>query len=116
MLMTLSKVDHKSRKCYRRIFYWSFNVAIVNGWLLYKRHCQQMGTPVSEQSDLLKFTITVNQSLLMETSQPQAYPLSNDIVSMSSQSCLADPQDEETGDMPMKKSRRTFPAISASVL
>jgi len=60
MLLTLYKVDHKSRKWYRRIFYWSFNVAIVNDRLLYKRQCQQMGTPVYEQSDLLKFTITVN--------------------------------------------------------
>jgi len=34
---------------------------------------------------------------------------------MSSQSYLADPQDEETGDMPMKKSRRTFPVNDASL-
>jgi len=32
MLMSLYKVDHKSRQWYRRIFYWLFNVAIVNGW------------------------------------------------------------------------------------
>jgi len=66
MLMALYKVDHKSGKWYRLIFFWSLNVVIVNGWLLYKRQCQQMGTPVSEQSDLLKFTITVSQSLQME--------------------------------------------------
>jgi len=33
---------------------------------------------------------------------------------MSSQSYLADPQDEETCDMPMKKSRRTFLENDAS--
>jgi len=33
---------------------------------------------------------------------------------MSSQAYLADPQDEETGDMPMKKYRRTLLVNDAS--
>jgi len=109
--MTLYKVDHKSRKWYRHIFYWSFNVAIVNCWLLYKRQCQQMGTPVSEPSDLLKFVITVSQSLLIENKPPSSlFTLKRRSAEqpMFSQSCLADPQVEVIGGMPMKKSRRTL--------
>ena len=101
--------------------FWSLNVAIVNGWILYKSRCQQIGTPVSEQSGLLRFTITVSQSLLMQNKPPSNFSTlqrrgrpSRSEVPMSSQSYLADPQDEETGDMPMKKSRRTLLVNDAS--
>jgi hypothetical protein len=42
----------------------------LNGWLLYKRHCQQLGITISEQYDLLKFTTTVSQSLLIDNKLP----------------------------------------------
>jgi hypothetical protein len=72
MLMALYRVDHKSTKWYRRIFFWALNVAAVNGWLLYKRHCQQTGKPGREQLDLLGFTSSVSQSLLMIDKLPAA--------------------------------------------
>jgi len=72
MLMALYKIDHKSTKWYRRIYFWVLNVAIVNGWLLYKRHCQQYGTNSCDQLDLLKFTCSVSQSLIMENKLPNS--------------------------------------------
>ena len=45
MLAAMYRVDHKSRKWYRRIFYWALNVACVNGWVLYRRHCSQLSVP-----------------------------------------------------------------------
>jgi len=64
MLMALYKVDHKSTKWYRCIFFWVLNVTFVNGWLLYKQHCEQYSTPPNEQLNLLKFTCSISQSLV----------------------------------------------------
>ena len=38
MLMSLYRIDHRSKKWYRRIFYWSIHLGTVNGWLIYRRH------------------------------------------------------------------------------
>ena len=64
MLMSMYRVDHKSTKWYRRIFFWVINVSIVNGWLLYRRHSSQRLVPVKEQLDLIEFTTVVSQSLI----------------------------------------------------
>ena len=40
MLMALYRVNLVSKKWYYIIYYY-INVAIVNAWLIYKRHCQQ---------------------------------------------------------------------------
>jgi len=102
MLMTLYKVDHKSRKWYRQIFYWSFNVAIVNGWLLYNNVSRwELQFPSRLIYSSLRL---VSQSLPMEKATLKLIHCQM----ISSQSFSADPQDEETGDVPMKKSRRTF--------
>jgi hypothetical protein len=111
MLMALYKVDHKSRKWYHRIFFWSFNVAMMNGWLLYKRHCQQKGIPMS---DLLKFTTTVSQSLIMDNKVPQGLSLAKrrGRPSRSKAAVTEGPstsaQDAETTERPMKKARRVL--------
>ena len=36
MLMALYKVDHKSRKWYRCVFFWILSTCAVQGWLYYK--------------------------------------------------------------------------------
>jgi len=59
------RVDHKSRKWYCCIFYWSLNVACVNGWVLYRRHCSQLSVPKKDVLDLLGFTTRISQSLIM---------------------------------------------------
>lgn len=70
MLMSLYKVDHKSVKWYRRIFFWVLNVAVVNGWILYRRHSKQKNTPVREQLDLMQFTARVSESLVLQDKMP----------------------------------------------
>ena len=78
MLMSLYKVDHKSNKWYRRIFFWVLHVvnvlhvAVVNGWILYKRHFKQYGTPLREQLSLLDFTTSVSQALINVNKLPPA--------------------------------------------
>ena len=70
MLMSLYKLDHKSCKWYRRIFFWVLNVAIVNGWILYRRHTTQKGTPRKNQLSLLEFTGSISESLVIEQKLP----------------------------------------------
>lgn len=41
MLIELYRVDIRSVKWYTRIIYWCLSVAVVNAWLLYRRHQQQ---------------------------------------------------------------------------
>lgn len=43
MLLELYRINMKSRKWYMRIVYWCLGVAVVNGWLLYRRHQDQLG-------------------------------------------------------------------------
>lgn len=104
MLMALYKVDHKSNKWYRRVFFWALNVAVVNGWLLYKRHSQQKGTAVCEQLDLMKFTSSVSQSLCLDQKLPttlagkrRGRPTNSDTTPQST---------ANEKEVPSKKSRR----------
>mgnify|MGYP003502986328 CR=1 FL=1 len=60
MLMSLYKRNHKSCKWYRHIFFWVLNVAIVNEWILYRRHFIQREKPVKDQLDLLEFTASLS--------------------------------------------------------
>jgi len=65
MLAAMYRVDHKSRKWYRRIFYWALNVACVNGWVLYRRHCSQLSVLKKDVLDLLGFITRISQCLIM---------------------------------------------------
>lgn len=70
MLMSLYWLDHKSCKWYCRIFFWVLNVAIVNGWILYRRHTGQKGTLRKNQLSLLEFASTISESLVIEQKLP----------------------------------------------
>lgn len=70
MLMSLYRVDHKSIKWYRRVFLWAINVAVVNGWLLYRRHFQQQSQPARLQLDLIHFTAAISEALIYRNKVP----------------------------------------------
>ncbi|KAG8228807.1 hypothetical protein J437_LFUL008728 [Ladona fulva] len=42
-LLELYRIDIRSRKWYMRLVYWCLGVAVVNSWLIYKRHQEQLG-------------------------------------------------------------------------
>ena len=65
MLSAMYRIDHKSLKWYRRIFYWALNVACINSWTLYKRHCTQLAVPRNECLELLGFVAQVSQCLIV---------------------------------------------------
>lgn len=67
-LIELYRTDHKSKRWYMRIFYWMMDVFIVNGWLLYKRHCAQLS--IKRRLSLLAFRMQIAQTLAHLKSNP----------------------------------------------
>ncbi len=72
MLMSLYRNDRKSRKWYLRIFFWALNVAVVNGWLLYRRNCSQQNVSLKSCLDLLEFTSCVSECLVLKNKLPSS--------------------------------------------
>ncbi|KRX13785.1 hypothetical protein T07_217 [Trichinella nelsoni] len=71
MLRALYRIDHRSRKWYRRIFFWTIHVAVVNGWLQYKRDLKTSEVASGRPKDLMQFTLDVAEAL---TKVNKAYP------------------------------------------
>ncbi|XP_003381869.1 hypothetical protein Tsp_07558 [Trichinella spiralis] len=65
MLSVLYRIEHKSRKWTRRIFFWIISTAMTNAWQLYKRDRKEMPGPCTGTLDLLSFTCQVSQSLCL---------------------------------------------------
>ncbi|KRZ02475.1 PiggyBac transposable element-derived protein 2 [Trichinella zimbabwensis] len=65
MLAALYRIEHKSRKWTRRIFFWIISTAMTNAWQLYKRDRKEMPGTSTGTMDLLSFTCQVSQSLCL---------------------------------------------------
>ncbi|XP_003366863.1 piggyBac transposable element-derived protein 3 [Trichinella spiralis] len=65
MLAALHRIEHKSRKWIRRIFFWIISTAMTNAWQLYKRDRKEMPGTCTGTLDLLSFTCQVSQSLCL---------------------------------------------------
>jgi len=102
MLSAIYRIDHKSVKWYRRIFYWALNVACINSWILYKRHCSQLAVAEKDYLDLLGFVTQVSQCLIV-ANKPTA-PLARKRGRPSSYAS----QEEETGDSDEARDKRKF--------
>lgn len=64
MLMALYRLDHKSKKWYRRIFLLAINLSIVNGWLIYKRQCALNDISGKNVLCLMEFSLAVSKDLM----------------------------------------------------
>ena len=93
MLAAMYRVDHKSRKWYRRLLYWALNVACVNGWILYRRHCSQLSVPKKDVLDLLGFVARISQCLIMINKR--APPLQRKRGRPSTEAAATDEEPEE---------------------
>ena len=62
--MSLYRIKLGTRKWYMHIVYYCIGVAIVNAWLLYRRHCQQKGVQEKGVLSLLKFQTMIANALL----------------------------------------------------
>ena len=61
MLIELYRIDLRSKRWYMRIVYFCFDLAVVNGWTLYKRHMLQHGA--KKFLSLKDFRCSVAQAL-----------------------------------------------------
>lgn len=64
MLISLYPIPSKTRRWYIKIFWHCVNIAKVNAWNLYRRHCNKIGSPGKSQLSLLQFTTDVALSLI----------------------------------------------------
>ena len=55
-LFVLYRTTIKSKRWYLKILFHCVDIAKINAWLLYKRHCDQQKVPKKLQMSLLKFT------------------------------------------------------------
>ncbi|XP_012722667.2 piggyBac transposable element-derived protein 3 [Fundulus heteroclitus] len=55
----------KSRRWYMYIFWHTITLAVVNAWLLYKRHCQALAMPKKETLNMRKFQAQLASSLIL---------------------------------------------------
>ena len=67
MLISLYRTTIKTKRWYVKVLFHCVDIAKVNGWLLYRRHCDQRNVPKKSQLSLLKFTISVASALNPQT-------------------------------------------------
>ena len=54
MLVSLYRIQVKTRRWYIKVFWYLVDICKVNAWLLYRRHCQQKGLPARQIKSLMK--------------------------------------------------------------
>ena len=62
-LVACYRITLRSKKYYLRFFFHFIDVAVVNGWLLYRRSCDYYGIARPRQNDLLSFKCKLAESL-----------------------------------------------------
>jgi len=55
MLLALCRIELGTHKWYIDLMYYLSGICIVNGWLLYRRHCEQKKRPKKNLLPLLQF-------------------------------------------------------------
>ena len=71
MLMELYRIDLRSKKWYMRIVLYCISVAVVNAWMLYRRHAAQLHTNPKSIVALKDFQSQLAYALAMKGKQVQ---------------------------------------------
>ena len=81
MLIARYRAAIKSKRWYLKFLFHCVNIAKVNAWLLYRRHCDQQRIPKKSQMSLLKFTssivVALTKSGTIETPRSVGRPCSS---------------------------------------
>ena len=64
MLISLYRTSVKTKRWYLKILFHCVDIAKVNAWLVYRRHCNQLKIPKKSQLSLLKFTMSIASALV----------------------------------------------------
>ena len=63
MLLSLYRIRYRSNKYYMHIFFYCLGISITNGWLLYRRHMNQLRVPAKSQLKLVQFQAQIAEGL-----------------------------------------------------
>ena len=72
MLISLYRMSGRSKKYYTKIIFHLLDLSIANSWLVYRRHCSQLGIQKRDTMSLLPFRLSVAES--MRKSAPPTLP------------------------------------------
>ncbi len=64
MLIAAYRIPMKTRRWYIKIFWHLIDMAKVNAWLLYRRHCDQLKIPKKPRLHLLDFILEISEALI----------------------------------------------------
>ena len=64
MLIALYRINFKTRRWYIKIFWHLVDIATVNAWLLYRRHCDHLRIGKKQRLSLLDFVLEISESLI----------------------------------------------------
>ena len=64
MLIFLYRTHIKIKRWYLKALFHYVDVAKVNGWLLYRQHCNQLGIVKPKRLSLLRFTMAIASALI----------------------------------------------------
>lgn len=89
MLISLYRINIRSKKYYMKIIFHLIDLSIVNAWLMYRRHCCQVRLASNEILSLLQFRMAIAESLLIplvvepikRRGRPSAHPAPTDTKS-----------------------------------
>ena len=65
MLLALYRISLRSTKYYMHIVFHCIGVSVINGWLLYRRHCLQLGLQRKDQKTLLTFQSKIAKAFIL---------------------------------------------------
>ena len=65
MLIALYRIAVKTKRWYLKIFWHCVNIAKVNAWLLYRRHCDELGIAKKNQMSLLSLFLAIAEALIL---------------------------------------------------
>ena len=71
MLMELYRIDLRSKKWYMQIVLYCISVAVVNAWMLYRRHAAQLNTNPKSIVPLKDFQTQIAYALAMKGKQKE---------------------------------------------
>jgi hypothetical protein len=63
-LMAQYRIQLRTTKWYRHIFYYLLNISVINGWIVYRRDLETAGIPQKNRLSLLTFQSQIAESLL----------------------------------------------------
>ena len=64
ILISLYRTHVKTKRWYLKVLFHCVEIAKVNGWLLHRRHCDQLGIFKPRRLGLLRFTMAIASALI----------------------------------------------------